>query len=167
MNQLSMFQQTLASLVAIWLVVGCSARNEKLFFSSLAGGWVQEDEVSFLFTPEKVNHPTNLYLYLRNDDNYPFSNIHLITTLKNPMGETLIDTLSYAMAAPNGEWIGKGLWIHESKFWYKEAYRFDVVGEYRLSIRPAMRHNEQAKSLEVLHGITEVGIGIEQIQTEP
>jgi hypothetical protein len=50
--------------------------------------------------------------------------------------------------------------------WYKEAYRFSVVGEYQLSIRPAMRYNEQAKSIEVLEGITEVGIGIEQIQSE-
>lgn len=167
MNPLSMFRQIIVTIVAVWLVVSCSAGNEKLYFSSLAGGWVQDEEVLFLFTPEKMNHPTNLYLYLRNDDNYPFSNIHLITTLKNPVGETLIDTLSYAMAAPNGEWIGKGLWIHESKFWYKEAYRFGIVGEYQLRIRPAMRHNEQAQSLEVLQGITEVGIGIEQIQTEP
>ena len=53
-----------------------------------------------------------------------------------------------------------------NKLWYKEAYRFSVVGEYQLSIRPAMRHNEQAKSIEVLEGITEVGIGIEQIQSE-
>ncbi|MGB2339335.1 MAG: gliding motility lipoprotein GldH, partial [Flavobacteriaceae bacterium] len=110
--------------------------------------------------------PTNLFLYLRNDDEYPFANIHLITTLENPIGEKLIDTLSYTMATPDGEWLGEGLLVHESKLWFKEAYRFRVVGEHRLTIKPAMRHNEHAESIDVLKGITEVGIGIERIQED-
>ena len=166
MYQLLMSRKTLAGLTFIWLVWGCAGGNEKLYFSSMSDGWAQQEEVQFLFSPEKINHPTNMYIYLRNNDHYPFSNIHLITTLKNPIGETLIDTLSYSMATPDGEWIGQGYWIHENKLWYKEAYRFGVVGEYQLSIRPAMRRNEQAKSIEVLEGIKEVGIGIEQIQSE-
>lgn len=166
MYQFLIPRKTLASLIVILLVWGCAGGNEKLYFSSLSDGWAQQEEIQFLFSPEKINHPTNLYIYLRNDDDYPFSNIHLITTLKTPIGETLIDTLSYSMATPDGEWIGQGYWIHENKLWYKEAYRFSAVGEYRLGIRPAMRHNEQAKSIEVLEGITEVGIGIEEIQAE-
>ena len=74
-------------------------------------------------------------LYLRNNDEYPFANIHLITTLENPIGEKLIDTLSYTMATPDGEWLGKGLLVHESKLWFKEAYRFRVIGEHRLTVK--------------------------------
>lgn len=166
MYKLLIPRKTLTGLIIIWVVWGCAGGNEKLYFSSLSSGWAQHEGVQFLFSPEKINHPTNLYIYLRNDNHYPFSNIHLITSLKNPIGETLIDTLSYSMATPNGEWIGQGYWIHENKLWYKEAYRFGVTGEYQLSIRPAMRHNEQSKSINVLEGILEVGIGIEQIQFE-
>ena len=71
-----------------------------------------------MFTPEKISSPTNLFLYLRNNDEYPFANIHLITTLENPIGEKLIDTLSYTMATPDGEWLGKGLLVHESCLLY-------------------------------------------------
>ena len=118
-----------------------------------------------MFTPEKISSPTNLFLYLRNNDEYPFANIHLITTLENPIEEKLIDTLSYTMAAPDGEWLGEGLLVHESKLWFKEAYRFRIVGEHRLTIKPAMRQNDHMESIDVLIGITEIGLGIEQIFT--
>ena len=140
--------------------------NEKLQFSAFSNGWPQHEEVQFRFTPEKINSPTNLFLYLRNDDEYPFANIHLITTLENPIGEKLVDTLSYTMATPDGEWLGEGLLVHESKLWFKEAYHFRVVGEHRLTIKPAMRHHDHAESIDVLKGITEVGIGIERIQED-
>jgi gliding motility-associated lipoprotein GldH len=107
-----------------------------------------------------------LFLYLRNNDDYPFANIHLIATLENPIGEKLVDTLSYTMATSEGEWLGEGLLVHESKLWFKEAYHFRVVGEHRLTIKPAMRHNEHAESIDVLKGVTEVGLGIERIQED-
>ena len=139
--------------------------NEKLQFFSFSNGWPQHKEVEFRFTPEKINAPANLFLYLRNNDEYPFANIYLITTLENPIGEKLVDTLSYTMATPDGEWLGEGLLVHESKLWFKEAYRFRVVGEHRLTIKPAMRHNDHAESIDVLSGITEIGLGLEQIST--
>ena len=153
-------------LCLIGLIGGCVSGNEKLQFSSFSSGWPQHKEVQFIFKPEKVNFPTNLFLYLRNNDDYPFANIHLITTLENPIGEKLVDTVSYTMANPEGEWLGEGLLYHESKLWFKEAYHFRVVGEHRLTIKPAMRHNEHAESIDVLKGITEVGLGIEQIQVD-
>lgn len=152
------------SLVA--LIGGCVLENEKLQFSSFSNGWPQHEGLEFRFTPEKINFPTNLFLYLRNNDDYPFANIHLITTLENPIGEKLVDTLSYTMATPEGEWLGEGLLVHESKLWFKEAYHFRVVGEHRLTIKPAMRHNEHAESIDVLRGITELGLGIERIQED-
>lgn len=148
----------------IGLIAGCVLGDEKLQFSSFSNGWPQHEEVQFRFTPEKMNSPTNLFLYLRNNNDYQFSNIHLITKIENPIGEKLVDTLSYTMATPEGEWLGEGLLVHESKLWFKEAYHFRVVGEHLLTIKPAMRHNERAESIDVLKGITEVGLGIEPIK---
>jgi len=166
MNRMFISLKTTLYLCLIGLTGGCGLGNEKLQFSSFSNGWPQHEEVQFRFTPEKINSPTNLFLYLRNNDDYPFANIHLITTLENPIGQKLIDTLSYTMATPDGEWLGEGLLVHESKLWFKEAYRFRVVGEHRLTIKPAMRHNEHAESIDVLKGITDVGLGIEQIHTD-
>ncbi len=166
LNRMFISRKSPLYLSLIGLIGGCVLGNEKLQFSAFSNGWPQHEEVQFRFTPEKINSPTNLFLYLRNDDEYPFANIHLITTLENPIGEKLVDTLSYTMATPDGEWVGEGLLVHESKLWFKEAYHFRVVGEHRLTIKPAMRHNDHAESIDVLKGITEVGIGIERIQED-
>ena len=91
----------------IGLIAGCVLGDEKLQFSSFSNGWPQHEEVQFRFTPEKMNSPTNLFLYLRNNNDYQFSNIHLITKIENPIGEKLVDTLSYSMATPEGEWLVK------------------------------------------------------------
>ena len=154
----------LVYLSLIGLISGCVLGNEKLLFSTLPNGWSKNKGVQFRFTPEKINSPTNIFLYLRNNDDYPFANIHLITTLENPIGEKLIDTLSYTMAKPDGEWLGEGLLVHESKLWFKEAYLFRVVGEHILTVKPAMRYNENSDSIDLLKGITEVGLGFEPIQ---
>ena len=164
LNRIFISRKSPLYLSLVTLIAGCVLGDEKLQFSSFSNGWPQHEGVQFRFTPEKMNSPTNLFLYLRNNDDYPFANIHLITTLENPIGEKLIDTLSYTMATPEGEWLGEGLLVHESKLWFKEAYHFRVVGEHSLTIKPAMRHNEHAESIDVLKGITEVGIGIERIQ---
>jgi gliding motility-associated lipoprotein GldH len=166
MNRIFILLNTLTYFCFACLIGGCSLGNEELQFSSFSKGWPQHEEVQFSFTPEKIDRPTNLFLYLRNNEDYPFSNIHLITTLESPIGDKLVDTLSYTMAAPNGEWLGQGLLVHESKLWFKEAYRFRVIGEYQLTIKPAMRHNEHAESIDVLQGITEVGLGVERIHTD-
>ncbi len=149
----------------IGLIVSCVSGNEKLQFLSFSNGWPQNEVVQFRFTPEKINLPENLFLYLRNNDDYPFANIHLITTLENPIGEKVIDTLSYTMASPEGEWLGKGTFFSENKLWYKEAYRFNVTGEYVITIRHAMRHVDSLKSIDLLEGITAVGFGVEKINS--
>ena len=165
LNRMFISRKSFFYLYLIGLIGRCVLGNEKLQFSSFSNGWPQDKEVQFRFTPEKINAPTNLFLYLRNNDGYPFANIHLITTLENPIGEKLVDTLSYTMAAPDGEWLGEGLLVHESKLWFKEAYRFRIIGEHLLTIKPAMRQNDHTESIDVLSGITEIGLGIEQIFT--
>ena len=57
MYQLLISRKTLAGLIVIWLVWGCTGGNEKLYFSSLSDGWAQQEEIQFLFSPEKINHP--------------------------------------------------------------------------------------------------------------
>ena len=67
-----------------------------------------------------------MFLYgLRNDNTYPFANIFLIASLTAGGELVTQDTLEYAMAAPDGKWLGTGFTeVKESKLWWKEGVVF-------------------------------------------
>ena len=48
----------------------------------------------------------NLFINLRNNSDYRFSNIFLITEIQFPQGKVLSDTLEYEMTNPDGSWLG-------------------------------------------------------------
>ena len=105
----------------------------------------------------------DLFLNVRNDDRYAFSNLFLITEFDFPNGETLIDTLEYEMALPDGSWLGKGMGsVKESKLWLKEKIVFADSGVYTLKVSHAMRKNGEVEGIENLEGITDIGIAIEK-----
>jgi len=58
---------------------------------------------------ELNNSPQNIFIWLRNNPEYEFSNIFLIATLKVNNEIYIQDTLEYAMTAPDGSWLGKDL----------------------------------------------------------
>ena len=145
-------------------LVGCSSSNEQLYFESLDNGWHQKTSISFSFENPNQSNAVDLFLYIRNNESYPFANIHLIAELKDPMGTITTDTLSYRMADTDGQWLGKGMLSKESKLWYKEGVSLPYIGTYFLSVRPAMRYNENIEPMEVLPGITAVGVGVEKVK---
>lgn len=148
-------------LCVMMLTIGCSSSEEQLHFESFDEGWNQKTAVVFDFYNQTPSDLFNVFLYIRNDEDYPFANIHLIAHLKDPLGTTTIDTLTYRLAAPDGQWLGKGLLSKESKLWYKEKLTLPYIGSYEIRVRPAMRYNEEIAPLDVLPGIMAVGIGIE------
>ena len=104
----------------------------------------------------------NLFLNIRNTEDYPFNNLFIITELTYPQGKTLSDTLEYAMAYPDGKLIGTGFTsLKENKLIYKEGFRFDETGEYTFQISQAMRKYDQINGVKELKGISDVGLPIE------
>ena len=104
----------------------------------------------------------NLFIHLRNDNNYPYSNIFLIASVQ--AGNHLIfkDTLEYAMANPDGSWIGKGFTeVKDSKLWWKEGVVFPKERPISISIGQAVRSFGKEKGVLRLKGIESVGISIE------
>lgn len=134
-------------------------------YKSVPGEWHRDSLVRFNFqAPDTVNN-YNLFINLRNNSNYNFSNIFLITELNFPNGKVISDTLQYEMAAPSGEWLGTGFGdVKESKLWYKENIRFTETGEYVVTVQQAMRKRDSIQGIENLEGITEVGFRIEDIK---
>lgn len=138
------------------ILVSCKNTSEDIKTVSLNGVWSHKLEQRFDFDIKDAENPKNIIFVVRNNNDYPYSNIRFIvnfTNLKSKKKET--DTLNYIMAKPNGEWIGSGFGgTKEILFQYKMNYRFPNNGTYRFGVIQAMRNND-------LPGIEDIGIKIE------
>ncbi len=131
-------------------------------YQTVSGGWGIKEPLSFTIQDPDTIQKYDMFVTLRNTNEYPYNNLFLITALDFPNGRKLIDTLEYAMATPDGTWLGKGFNdVKENKLWYREGVRFRESGTYTLSISHAVRKNGNVSGDIKLKGITEVGVRIE------
>lgn len=154
----------LTFILGIIIFISCNSNSGNVFteYKNIGKGWEKNEKVEFLFqAPDTVN-VYNIFLNLRNDESYPFSNLFLIVNLSLPNNETVSDTLEYRMAEPDGEWLGEGFSLKENKLWYKENVTFPTEGECKLTVEHAMRKNSNIEGIQVLNGITDVGVEIEK-----
>jgi len=146
------------------LLLSCS--NNLVFSEYQAtqgGGWERDEAMVYSFSAPDTLNQHDLFITIRNNDNYPYSNLFLIASLNFPDGTVVKDTLEYEMAFPDGSWMGKGTGsIKENKLWYKENIVFPFNGVYTLELAQAMRKNGSVSGLETLPGITDVGLEIEK-----
>lgn len=152
------------SLLLIVGLTSCDSKRAYDRYETIPGSWNKDSVVSFHVKMKDTLSPYNLFINLRNDNNYSYSNLFLITEIDFPHGKKVTDTLQYEMTKPDGTWLGVGMGeIKENKLWYKQHVRFSEKGTYTVSIRQAMRQNGSEKGIEKLAGITEVGFRIEKI----
>ena len=153
---------------ALGLLLSCT-KDAIVFseFKTLPNTWNKDSIVTFTLEPKDTVAKHNVFINLRNNSAYAYSNLFLIANLEYPNGKNVTDTLEYHMAYPNGEYIGEGFGdVKENKLWYKEGIIFDESGNYRLSLRQAMRKNGNTQAIENLKGVTEVGIQVESNNTK-
>ncbi|WP_047417710.1 gliding motility lipoprotein GldH [Cellulophaga sp. Hel_I_12] len=151
-------------LLSVLVLVSCdSAVLKSEYRATTDGKWDKDAILEFSFSEVDTLKQHHIFINLRNDETYEFSNIFLIAELNYPNGASVTDTLEYEMTMPDGEWLGKGTGsIKENKLWYKENIVFPVKGVYTLKIGHAMRKNGAAKGIIDLDGITDVGYQIEK-----
>jgi len=152
--------------VMVFFLFSC---NDALVYSEYIplrnGVWKEKDTLRFQLSDLDSVQRHHLFLNVRNDERYEFSNLFLILELEAPSGNTKVDTLEYEMALPTGEWLGKGIGsLKESKLWYKENIVFEETGVYSINVLHAMRKNGEVEGLQDLLGITDVGVQIEKAQ---
>ena len=145
-------------------VVSCNDKLVRSEFRATDGGsWNKDSIVEFSFSDVDTVGQHDVFLNIRNDATFPYSNLFLIAELESPSGATVKDTLQYEMALPDGTWLGKGYGsVKENKLWYKEDIVFSEAGEYRLRVSHAMRKNGNVNGVVNLKGITDVGFEIER-----
>lgn len=150
--------------ILVLLIWACNNNLIHSEFQPNPGGiWSKSDIKEFSFTENDTIKARDIFISVRNDDTFPYSNLFLIADLKYPNGDIQRDTLEYEMAMPDGKWLGKGYGsLKENKLWYKENIIFPVKGVYTLQISHAMRKNGSADGIMELEGITDVGFLIEK-----
>lgn len=146
----------------------CSCDSNRVFdeYKSVPNQWHKDSIISFNVIPPDSTNNYNLFVNLRNTNEYKYSNLFLIVEMDYPNGKIQKDTLEYKMADPNGKLLGTGFTdVKENKLWYKGFNRpfvFNESGEYKIKIQHAMRQNGQVNGIENLEGITDIGFRIEK-----
>ena len=139
-------------------VISCQNENEKVLVNDINNQWKKNDIQTFDFDINDVQNQKNLMFVVRNNNDYPYSNLRLITSIEHNKKKISTDTLNFVLAKPNGEWIGRGFGdAKEIIFQYKLKYKFPQNGKYSVKVMHAMRKN-------VLPGIEDIGIKIQNLK---
>ncbi|WP_300433623.1 gliding motility lipoprotein GldH [Christiangramia sp.] len=152
-----------SSLILV-IVIFSSCDRDRVYdeYESLSG-WHKDSLVNFELKNIDSTQVYDLFINVRNNNEYQYSNLFLITEIKFPQGKVISDTLEYKMTKPDGEWLGTGFGdVKENKLWYKENVKFEESGTYKVSIQQAMRKNGEVDGIQELEGITDVGFRIEK-----
>ena len=162
-----LIRNSLLAIGLLFLTASCDKKRVFDDYKAIKGTWNKDSIVSFQFEQNDTVTPYNMFLNIRNNNDYPFNNIFLIVNMQQPNGVTITDTLEYMMANPDGSLLGKGFSdVKESKLWYKEKERFPKPGNYKVSIQQAVRKVGDIPGVEELDGVTEVGFRIESVESK-
>ena len=160
----------LLALVVVYcfLILSCDSKAVFDAYKSVPEQWHKDSIASFSFKAPDTLKNYDLYVQLRNTNDYKYSNLFLIVELNYPNGKAVKDTLEYKMASPNGELLGTGFSdLKENKLWFrgfKRPFRFEEEGDYTVNIQHAMRNNGEVNGILNLEGITDIGFRVEQAQ---
>ena len=150
-------------LFSLLLMLSCNDKTDFNTYKSISKeGWRANEKVLFEFDVKDTLSPKNLFINIRNNSDYQFSNLYIITELIFPNETIVIDTLQYEMADETGRFLGSGFTeIKENKLFYKEEKAFPISGKYMFNVRHAMRKNGDVNPIEFLKGIQDIGFSIE------
>jgi gliding motility-associated lipoprotein GldH len=151
------------SVLILSLIFACSKPQHFMGYRSFDGQWPASEKVVFDIDVSS-DQPVNMMIYIRNNQQYPFSNLFLIARLKTGDSLVLCDTLEYAMANAQGQWLGEGfLEVKESKLLWKENYELPKAGNLNVQLEHALRLNGSESGMDPLAGIVGVGFAVEEI----
>ena len=141
----------------------CSPEKGYTFYKSVSNEGLGVSPLIFKVPEGIVNSSKkNIFLRLRNNNDYPYSNIFLLASLRSGEDKIYHDTLEYAMASADGSWLGSGFnEIKESKLWWKGGVILPNEKPLIIEVSQAVRNNGEEKGISKLKGIISVGISIE------
>ncbi len=155
MRVLSNILCILSSIIAL----SCMQNDDIVIMQNVDNHWSTSKKLHFEWEINDFNQPKNIRFVIRNNEEYPYANLFLIAHFSEKGSKSIItDTINYAMAKNNGDWIGTGFGnVKELFVEYKNKYRFPKKGIYQINIIQGMRNKD-------LKGIEDIGVKIEPIK---
>jgi gliding motility-associated lipoprotein GldH len=147
------------------LVISCDKNRVFDQYKSVGNAWHKDSIVTFELPKLDPKKSYNMYVNVRDNDDYPFNNLFLIVSLEQPNHKIKVDTLEYLMTNPDGTLLGEGFSdIKENKLFYKDNEKFTQKGVYKIHIRHATRQTGKIEGVTSLPGISDVGFRIESTE---
>ncbi len=152
------FQWALAAFCLCWL----AACQPKIIYETYKEidqrSWNKDSLAVFEIPVTDTIHNFDLYINVRNDVNYNYSNLWLFVTIEEPDGKTVEDKFEITLAEPSGKWMGEGVGgLKTREVLYRRNIFFPSSGDYTITLQQGMREN-------VLKGISDVGVRIERVK---
>tara|TARA_B100001093_G_scaffold520521_1_gene617591 strand:+ start:24902 stop:25396 length:495 start_codon:yes stop_codon:yes gene_type:complete len=152
---------------AVILILGfcffsCADIGQSQFQTLEYAEWSKSNTLSFEFSITDTLSRYDILIHIRNNKDYDFSNIFLVSTLDFPESDkTIVDTLEYEMTDVEGNWLGQSQGtVVENIFFFREGVVFPEKGKYEMSFNHLMRRKGFVGGLSALKGITDVGVEI-------
>jgi gliding motility-associated lipoprotein GldH len=97
----------------------------------------------------------DIYINIRNTNDYPRQNLFLFVQTTSPHGNSITDTIDICLADNYGRWTGKKISrIWENNVFLLKNVQFADKGNYVFEITQGMRY-------DILNGISDLGLCIE------
>lgn len=121
-------------------------------------GWHKDSLVVFEIPVKDTINYHNLFVNVRNEIKYNYSNLWLFIEIIQPGGAAVKDTFEVQLADPTGKWLGEGFsGLKTRQVEYRRNVFFPGSGNYTIKIQQGMRD-------EILTGIKDMGFRVEKNQ---
>jgi gliding motility-associated lipoprotein GldH len=141
-----------------FLLTACSQKEIFSEFHSFPEAkWPRNETVNFKVDLQDNTQKQDVFLEIRNNDNYPFRNLWLFVDITAPTGDRRCDTINVNLADVYGKWYGRGISIYSYSFQYEAGIKYPLPGVYTYAIRQGMRE-------EVLPGISDIGMTVMNVE---
>jgi gliding motility-associated lipoprotein GldH len=102
-------------------------------------GWAARKLIDFEAELTDTNQLYNVYINIRNAENYPYRNLFMFLHTTYPNGQTAVDTIECILADEQGHWLGKGMGdLYDNSILFKKNARFKQEGKYKFSFEQIM-----------------------------
>jgi len=150
-------------LTSFFILIFYSCGNDNVLFLDYVdvnGSWKKENEIKFSFESDTAILG-DLSLIIRNDSSYPFSNIYMITSIKNNNSITS-DTINYSFENNNTKWYElRSSGINSSIIPIKNSFKISP-GQFEFNVKHSIRYLDSIMPQIKLDGILDVGLVIEK-----
>jgi gliding motility-associated lipoprotein GldH len=149
----------------IWPVIfvlflfGCRQPNVYEKYYEVKGScWNKDSIATFHFEIKDTISRYDLSFNIRNQGNYPYSNLWVFIDIAAPDSTVLRDTFEIQLAAPNGKWLGNGTGgLYDLQQYYRGNIYFPKSGQYKVAVQQGMYSENNC-----LKGIHDFGIKLDK-----